>query len=1357
MAGPVGIGAFLEIAAGAASAYPKVQKVLTGLQATSEFLGTVSKNAGAAKKQMMSMLNAIGGKWVEMQDIAFKTGRSMAMSREMAMRYDRMLMQSTKDLARQYGITAKEIAQFQEEYGKATGRNVILTEQQLKSMAALSKITDSATAAQLVDDFDKLGIGIEGSTAKIGLMQERAKALGINATKATQTLRDNIKLAASYSFRNGVADIEKMAIRATSLRMDMGAVMTAADKFSNIEDALQNSAKLQMLGGSFGAQFGNPMGAMYESLADPKAFMDRLEKTIEGKGRYDSKTGQVTFDPVTMMQMKAMADTLGITVDKLTTPAMAKVQNAKVEEEMRRAGKWDNFSEVEQEAIKNLSRTNFNEKTGKHEISYVDVNGETQTKAIEDLTKEELAIAQDRQMSEEGLFKDVQDIKDVLERTLGRARGTTSTKENIQGLGAEWDAFTAQFQNMLMPMVSGWMNGQSFQPWDLFKNLSYYPGRTDFGSHATEGFGFAEGGVVKPIQASVGAIVPGTSYAGDKVPAMVNSGEMILNEREQSGLFSILKSIATTGAMMYGGNKLGKMFGMRGLGLQMGLGNLLSGGRMGIGGMLGQGAGMIAMNKMIGGGMMPMQMNPMMPMGGMNRPFTFMNPTVVMNGETIMNGDIGGGELVEQLTDVADAAVDVTKNTRSFSARLRDLSKKDTFLGKKARGLRKFNVATGRFFNKQKVITRNAFAKGKTKFLDSNFYKKFDSYRDTARYELKYGKTGEKISNFKSSFKDFKTNLRDLFNDGSKAQASKLASRYGKLGTPEIAMTGRHTGVSKVADAASNAVGKNSKLLSGISSKGGKVLGGIGKAGKLLGRAAGPIGTALAIGSVVSDISSASSQYDAQIAEIEKSGLSDREKARAKDKAAKEKNGSIGSSVGGVGGGLAGAAAGAAIGSIIPGVGTLIGGAIGGLIGGFGGEALGKGIGGMFGGGEEEKFLEEQKESAKAIAGNNEEIIKVLKSIEGKIPGTSRIDSNFNAIGKLGKNLIGAAGTAIGSIIPGAKTLIDGVIGKGIDGMFVNGEEEKSLKEQKESARPIVGDNKETVNILKSIEGKMPASKRSIYNYGSVGKNISKFTEPVLGSIVPVFGRLINGIFDEGKNSNILENGISRLFGGSNKEKFFDKQEKPIKQIANDNSISKFIVNEQKETAKPIVGNDKENNKFISGEQKESAKPIINNKPVSEFIAGEQKELAKPIIGDNKEIIKIFDTIEGKVPGSAKIGSNFGLKPLELESSAIQALPIIGTMMTGIKTIGGLIGGNNGKTNNGKTDINLNVSGTIKLEGNGKSVDLDINKLLENPDFVRKLSDVVSKRLNEVGNAGKTRSESAKNNTFNIYNKTNKS
>lgn len=1120
MAGPVGVGAFLEIAAGAASAYPKVQKVINGLGATTEFLGQISKEASIAKKQMMSMLNAIGGKWVEMQDIAFKTGRSMAMSREMAMRYDRMLMQSTKDLARQYGITAKEIAQFQEEYGKATGRNVILTEQQLKSMAALSKITDSATAAQLVDDFDKLGIGIEGSTAKIGLMQERAKALGINATKATQTLRDNIKLAASYSFRNGVADIEKMATRATSLRMDMGAVMTAADKFSNIEDALQNSAKLQMLGGSFGAQFGNPMGAMYESLADPKAFMDRLEKTIDGKGRYDSKTGQVTFDPVTMMQMKAMADTLGITVDKLTTPAMAKVQNAKVDEELQRAGTYGNWTDTEREAIRNLSRTNFNEKTGKHEISYVDVNGETQTKAIEDLTKEELAIAQDRQMSEEGLFKDVQDIKDVLERTLGRARGTTSTKENIQGLGAEWDAFTAQFQNMLMPMVSGWMNGQSFQPWDLFKNLSYYPGRTDFGSHATEGFGFAEGGVVKPIQASVGAIVPGTSYAGDKVPAMVNSGEMILNEREQSGLFSILKSIATTGAMMYGGNKLGKMFGMRGLGLQMGLGNLLSGGRMGIGGMLGQGAGMIAMNKMMGGGMMPMQMNPMMPMGGMNRPFTFMNPTVVMNGETIMNGDIGGGELVDSLADIADAADVAGKSTKTFSGRLKELSTKNGILGKTLRFGGKINGAARQKLLGAAIAKENAKLwlsdrKWVQRTKNSEFSKllknlkhgTFDTrmagggrfkYGDGIVSKAKFGKKTQALLKGKGYIQGLGRDLKYLIGGGKTTGA--IINTTGEIGKGGKTLVSSAK-VGKIAGKGVQLLNSGGGEIAKAVGNGGKLMGTLSKAGKFVGKGIPILGNALAIGSAISDMSSASSQYDAQISEIERSGMSDMDKARAKDRAAKEKNASYGSSIGSA----AGTAIGGALGSALGPLGTMAGMWLGEKAGSF----LGKTVGGLFGGGEEEKLLKQQEESAKAIAGNNEEIIKVLKSIEGKMPGSS------------------------------------------------------------------------------------------------------------------------------------------------------------------------------------------------------------------------------------------------------KIGSNFGLKPLELESSVIQSLPLIGPMMTGIKAVGGLIGGKGASTSVGNADINLNVSGTIKLEGGNKSVDLDLNKLLDTPEFKRQLADIISKRLNETSNAGKSRNESTRNNTANIYSKTN--
>ena len=148
----------------------------------------------------------------------------------------------------------------------------------------------------------------------------------------------------------------------------------------------------------------------------------------------------------------------------------------------------------------------------------------------------------------------------------------------------------------------------------------------------------------------------------------------------------------------------------------------------------------------------------------------------------------------------------------------------------------------------------------------------------------------------------------------------------------------------------------------------------------------------------------------------------------------------------------------------------------------------------------------------------------------------------------------------------------------------------------------------------------------------------------------------------------------------------------------------------------------------------------------------EQKESAKAIAGNNEEIIKVLKSIEGKMPGSSRIGSNFGLKPLELESSVIQSLPLIGPMMSGIKAVGGLVGENGAKTNIGKTDINLNVSGTIKLEGNGKSAELDINKLLENPEFVRKLTDIINSRTNVSVNGGKQKAENSRNHIAEIYN-----
>jgi hypothetical protein len=204
-------------------------------------------------------------------------------------------------------------------------------------------------------------------------------------------------------------------------------------------------------------------------------------------------------------------------------------------------------------------------------------------------------------------------------------------------------------------------------------------------------------------------------------------------------------------------------------------------------------------------------------------------------------------------------------------------------------------------------------------------------------------------------------------------------------------------------------------------------------------------------------------------------------------------------------------------------------------------------------------------------------------------------------------------------------------------------------------------------------------------------------TGAAIGSVVPVIGTAIGGLiggalgaFGGEKLGGVLGKGVGSLFGGSNEEKFLE----------------------------------------------------------------EQKESAKAIAGNNEEIIKVLKSIEGKMPGSSGIASNFGLKPMELEGTSIRALTDIGkhVAIKATDTASNIIGAITGTD---KQKFDINVSGTIKLEGNGKTADLDINKLLENPDFVRRLSDVISKRLNETSNAGKSRNETSRNNTANMYSKTN--
>ena len=426
-------------------------KAMKGLRATSSVLGQVGNDIN----MLTGLVKILTGNWFELNDIAFKTARTMALSREQAEAYNKQLIASTRELAAQFGISAKELAEFQQNYAEAVGRNVILTKEQISHMAALSKITDNATAQQLVDEFDKVGIGIKSSLAHIGHMQEKAKAFGVNASKASKSLASNIKLASSYSFRNGVADIEKMTLRSTALRVNMESIMRSTEKFANLEDAVKTSAELQVLGGSIGTFGANPMANMYNALANPAQYQEDVANMAKSLVTYDKKTGETNMAPVQAMIAKATADAIGMSREEFMNMAYAGVKNDAVMKQM--GSKADEFTDEQKAAIQNLARGNFDPETGKYFITWLQ-DGKEHTKNVEDITADELKIAQDSQATEENMRMDVKDIKTILERVHGRARETVSTKEQLSGLGEYWLSLRATALDPLFSKLSGLLN-----------------------------------------------------------------------------------------------------------------------------------------------------------------------------------------------------------------------------------------------------------------------------------------------------------------------------------------------------------------------------------------------------------------------------------------------------------------------------------------------------------------------------------------------------------------------------------------------------------------------------------------------------------------------------------------------------------------------------------------------------------------------------------------------------------------------------------------------------------------------------------------------------------------------------------
>ncbi len=325
-----------------------------------------------------------------------------------------------------YNVSTDELLKLQENYTKAVGRNVRLSNADQENMAAMRAIIGEGKTTEFASQFENFGLSMSSTAEHMGKMFADASKAGISFEKYSDNVKQNISIAQNYTFKDGLKGLESMAKKATAIKMDMQMVANLAQKVSTVEGAIDVGAKLQVLGGPF-AQAADPLGMLNEGLNDIEGLQDRVTRMIGQLGSFDKSTGEVKVSAFNKRRVAAAAEAMGMDYGKLMESVNANARRGEVEKQLNASASASKLDDNMKELIKN----NAEFKNGKAGVS---INGEW--KSIDELGNGDY----------EALVAETQDqaadVKDI-------AKNLRSLVDKRQGVIKQRDANQAQLSEKL--------------------------------------------------------------------------------------------------------------------------------------------------------------------------------------------------------------------------------------------------------------------------------------------------------------------------------------------------------------------------------------------------------------------------------------------------------------------------------------------------------------------------------------------------------------------------------------------------------------------------------------------------------------------------------------------------------------------------------------------------------------------------------------------------------------------------------------------------------------------------------------------------------------------------------------------
>jgi hypothetical protein len=372
-------------------------------------------------------------------------------------------------ITNEFGINQGQLAEMQAAYTEEMGRTVMLGKDGLVAIGAMAAATGLGAegAAKMAADFELIGYSAERTGEFIDQTMNDSSKMGLNASKVVKAISNNIKLLNKYNFKGGVAGLKKMAETTTRLGVDMNFATGMAEKLFDIEGAVQMSAQLQVLGGSF-SNLADPFHLMYMARNDVAGLTEEIGKAVEQSVEFNSKTGEFDMSGLELHRLRKIAEQTGIAFEDLVTAGKNAKKFSMIEGQVSFS-----IGDEEKEFLMNTAKL---DKNGK---AYIEVNGEK--KFLSALGKS----------GNEFIKKQMEEKKSLAERAESAQTFDETITNFINGV--------KELFLPIMPVLDVFAKElvKSFKP--AVEKLAYYLKNVKFEDYAKKLVSFAEtiGGYVK--------------------------------------------------------------------------------------------------------------------------------------------------------------------------------------------------------------------------------------------------------------------------------------------------------------------------------------------------------------------------------------------------------------------------------------------------------------------------------------------------------------------------------------------------------------------------------------------------------------------------------------------------------------------------------------------------------------------------------------------------------------------------------------------------------------------------------------------------------------------------------------------